>query len=332
MIVFSQILILHQSEDSHMKNMIFSDDYTYNYKRITLSDVVEERFYKIPKFLFTDPFKSVSNDAKIAYALLRDRNELSIKNNWVNERGEVYLLFTRIDLQNLLNISKNTCTKIMKELADLNLITEEKIGDKKPNKIYINTIVIVGNTNTYSASQNVGYEIPKKRDTQLPKCGTLDSQNLSPNDTNDYLTDFIETNQSINLNSSGLIDCYKLERERYSFEELVFMLKMDHLIEIHPDDQENNFKSNLINIVLDELNKPFDKVFINKELHISKTLFEDKIFKLTAADFEYIYEAFNKQKDPIRNIRSYLLTMVYNSSSTKDAYYANRINSELSIN
>ncbi len=32
----------------------------------------------------------LSNDAKIAYALLKDRLELSIKNNWFDESGDIF--------------------------------------------------------------------------------------------------------------------------------------------------------------------------------------------------------------------------------------------------
>jgi hypothetical protein len=32
----------------------------------------------------------LSNDAKIAYALLKDRLELSIKNDWFDENGDIF--------------------------------------------------------------------------------------------------------------------------------------------------------------------------------------------------------------------------------------------------
>lgn len=36
----------------------------------------------------------LSNDAKIAYALLKDRLELSIKNNWFDKNGDIFFIFT----------------------------------------------------------------------------------------------------------------------------------------------------------------------------------------------------------------------------------------------
>ena len=52
-------------------------------------------FYRIPKALFTDPaFRSISTDAKVLYGLLLDRMSLSARNDWLDEQGRVYIVFT----------------------------------------------------------------------------------------------------------------------------------------------------------------------------------------------------------------------------------------------
>ena len=56
-----------------------------------IADQVAERFYRLPKVFFSnDLYKKMSNDAKIAYALLQDRLELSIKNDWFDEEGSIF--------------------------------------------------------------------------------------------------------------------------------------------------------------------------------------------------------------------------------------------------
>lgn len=302
---------------------------SYKFKRITLSDVVEERFYKIPKFLFADPFKSLSNDAKIAYALLRDRNELSIKNKWINERGEVYLLYTRLELQEMLNVSKNTCTKIMKDLNEAKLITEEKLGDRRPNMIYINTIQMDSNPDKSNDSQKSGFAYPKNRESSSSNNGTRESQNMGCNNTNDYLTDFSDTNLSIYDLNDGSMDEITPSPEKYTFYELAALLDMDYLNNKSYEDPQSQFIINLMNIILDEFNKPTNVVFLSKENKVNKAQFEKRILSLKQANFDYVFETFNKQKSSIKNIRSYLLTMIYNSKDTLDAYYTNRVKSEL---
>ncbi|MCQ8157707.1 replication initiator protein A (plasmid) [Staphylococcus epidermidis] len=39
---------------------------------------------------------------------------MSIKNNWVDDNGDIYFIFTNESLQNILDKSKNTITKIKK--------------------------------------------------------------------------------------------------------------------------------------------------------------------------------------------------------------------------
>ena len=63
-------------------------------------------FYRVPKVMFTDPaFQNVSAEAKILYGLFLDRMGLSARNNWVDEQGRVYIIYT-ID-----QIMKATCRR-----------------------------------------------------------------------------------------------------------------------------------------------------------------------------------------------------------------------------
>lgn len=59
-------------------------------KYFKISDAQNFAFYKVPKALFEEKYKSVSTDAKMLYGLLLDRMYLSIKNNWIDKQGRVY--------------------------------------------------------------------------------------------------------------------------------------------------------------------------------------------------------------------------------------------------
>jgi hypothetical protein len=102
--------------------------------------VMRDKFYRIPKFLHEGCFKGLGNDARVLYGLLLDRHGLSIKNQWINERGEVYFNFKREEMAVLLELSENTVNKAMKNLKQYKLIDEERIGQNKPNRIYLLTI------------------------------------------------------------------------------------------------------------------------------------------------------------------------------------------------
>jgi len=50
-----------------------------------ISDAQNNVFYKIPKALFEEKYKSVSTDTKMLYGLLLDRMYLSVKNGWIDK-------------------------------------------------------------------------------------------------------------------------------------------------------------------------------------------------------------------------------------------------------
>ena len=108
-----------------------------NRTKISLHDVMANRFYQLPKFLFDPEFKGLSNDARVLYALLRDRHELSIKNGWVDEEGYVYLIFKREDMEKLLGVSDKTVIKAINNLKKYNLIEEQRLGQGRADRIYL---------------------------------------------------------------------------------------------------------------------------------------------------------------------------------------------------
>ena len=68
----------------------------------------------------------LNSDSKILYGFLLNRLTLSRKNNWFDEEGNVFLIFTRKVVQELLNLSDKTATKAFKQLKECKLIYEKK--------------------------------------------------------------------------------------------------------------------------------------------------------------------------------------------------------------
>lgn len=111
-------------------------------KYVTLEEEYKHKFFQVPKVFFTnDKYKSLSNNAKIAWSLLRDRTSLSRKNKWydlIDGRRVVYFIFTNEELMKLLNVkSKSTLSSIKKELENADLIESHRRGINKPNKMYL---------------------------------------------------------------------------------------------------------------------------------------------------------------------------------------------------
>lgn len=92
----------------------------------------------------------MSNHAKIAYAVLQDRLQLSIKNNWYDNEGNIYFIFTNENLKDILNIKSNsTLQSVKNELIAANLMSQERRGLNKANRLYL-LRPIVRNEDIYS--------------------------------------------------------------------------------------------------------------------------------------------------------------------------------------
>lgn len=122
--------------------MINDQDTPRKMERVSRNQVeTNERFYKIPKALFENEFYAdMKLETKMAYAILHDRFLLSIKNNWIDKNGDVYLIYKNSDLQTILSVGEKKVISLKKELADFGLLEEERQGLNKPNRLYVGNI------------------------------------------------------------------------------------------------------------------------------------------------------------------------------------------------
>ena len=92
------------------------------------------------------PYNKLSSDAKLAYGIFLNRIQLSIysykqgNKDYVDEVGAVFMIYTVNDLMKVLDKSKNTVIKIKKELTDLGLLREVRLGKNRPNRLYLQNV------------------------------------------------------------------------------------------------------------------------------------------------------------------------------------------------
>ena len=159
------------------------------------NETLEHKYYQIPQELFVnEKYKNkLNSDSKILYAFLLDRLSLSQKNHWIDEDNNVYLIFTREEVQEKLNLSDKTVTKSFKILMEVNLVQEKRQGLGKPNLIYVGKI-------NHSDSENLRFLNRKNYDSGIGESTALDSENLRGINTNNIKTNIINTD-SINPKS-----------------------------------------------------------------------------------------------------------------------------------
>jgi len=100
-------------------------------------NIAKHTFFKLPKIIiFGEKYQSnLLPIDKIAYAVLNDRLSVSIKNGWVDNKGDVYFVYSNRELMKTLAISKSTLLRVKKRLKDANLLDEEITG--RANRLYL---------------------------------------------------------------------------------------------------------------------------------------------------------------------------------------------------
>lgn len=109
-----------------------------DFKFYTVEDVDNTRFYQMPKILFEDErFIDLSDSAKILYSILRDRTDLSKKNNWIDEQGRIYIIFTIKEIMEKMRWGNKKAGKILQELQDFGLIQKYRETRTSAYRIYV---------------------------------------------------------------------------------------------------------------------------------------------------------------------------------------------------
>ncbi len=109
-----------------------------NFPLMRQTDVQSIYHMQMPRWLFSDPrYADMSLDAKVAYTFLLNRFQLSRRNGWANEQGEVFVIFPRKELAKELRICEKRVTAAFQKLAKLDLIWEKRCGRGDANQIYL---------------------------------------------------------------------------------------------------------------------------------------------------------------------------------------------------
>ena len=176
-----------------------------------LTDVISFYHLQMPRWLFCDSkYKELSLEAKVAYTFLLNRFQLSRMNGWVNDAGEVYIVFTREDLAREMGVSYRKAIESFQELAQAALIWERRLGRGCPNQIYLAAVQLSDNgASSYncapftvrsadsayqSRTESEDFNEEKDRAAESEKCKTRISRNAetTPPDLPDLQVNYIE--------------------------------------------------------------------------------------------------------------------------------------------
>ena len=137
------------------------------------TDVQNIYHMQMPRWLFSDPrYCEMSLDAKVAYTFLLNRFQLSRRNGWINEHGEVFVIFPRKALAKELRICEQRVTAAFKKLVELKLVWEKRCGRGDANQIYLARVTPMEDPD-YSCAP---FELPEEK----PDCGSRTADPVPP--------------------------------------------------------------------------------------------------------------------------------------------------------
>ena len=87
-----------------------------------------------PRFLLD---VDLTQTAKVLYAVLLDRANLSRANGWTDEGGNIYIVFPLNKLADMVDKGPTTVKTALAELETAGLIERRRCGNGMPNRIYV---------------------------------------------------------------------------------------------------------------------------------------------------------------------------------------------------
>ena len=270
-------------------------------------------FFRIPKALFQEQrFQDLSTDAKTLYGILLDRMSLSVKNEWFDKKGRVFIIFTIEDVKRTLRCADNKATRLLRELEEFGLIERKRRGQGKPCLVYVK------NFSAESSKESV-----KNRDND-DSCGSkiacqdpVKSRGIKKkeNKTEMNNTNLILSDESEKMKNRELLEEY-----------FSHSLEIDLLLRLYPDDEDTLYQ--IVNLLVDTC------ATNRKLLHIAgddkpAEVVRSRFMKLNADHIRFVLKCLAENSNPIRNMKQYLLASLYNAPTTMQLSYQNQTNHDL---
>ena len=274
-------------------------------------------FYRIPKALFTDPaYRSISTDAKVLYGLLPDRMSLSARNDWLDEQGRVYIVFTVEEVMDALCCADNKATRLLRELEGVGLIERKRRGLGKPSLIYVKNFA----------------EAPEQRiknrdnhDSVAAKTTALEAPKSRSNKTEINNTDLSETDPFFSGEAAGKESEGNGTRTRYQ-EYFIRQFNFDALIASYPDDED--MLREMLELLVDTVCSRRKLIRIagdDKPAEVVKA----RLLKLDGDHLRFVLMCLKENTTLVRNMRQYLLAALYNAPLTMNNYYTARVQHDM---
>lgn len=287
-------------------------------------------FYRVPRMLIKeDCFKVLSSDAKLLYGLMLDRMGVSIKNGWLDDNSRAYIIYTVEDVMGDLGCGKDKAIKVMAELdckKGIGLIEKVRRGLGKPDIIYVKNFVINNKADEdMDRLQEVGKTEFKKSSKQSLASRQNNIQEVDENVSNYININYLNKSYNNHINQNDKADGYD-EIDNYK-QIIKDNLEYDFYMENADIDTKENLQE-IYEIICDVVCVKRHTLRIGKEDYPYKMV-RDRFLQLKYSHVEYVMKCLSDTTSKKHNIRSYLITALYNAPTTINNYYKQEVQHDL---
>lgn len=303
------------------------------------NELEQYTFYRLPKMLFThEKFKLLSSDSKILYGLMLDRMGLSIKNKWLDKDSRVYIIYTLEQVMQDLNCGKDKGIKLFSDLLEIGLIERIKQGFGKPALIYVKNFISISNSENHKSqrleeSENLiesnKIDQVKGEDERKEAISNIDDSDYQKSFGRENISSDFGYSESINnkINQTNIDSIHPSSPQYINLWRKLLEKNIDYEVAIKEcmkDDIDE-----LLEIMLEVICTQREKVKIGG-VEYPYALVKSRLLKINYFHIQYILRCLNTTTNKIHNIKSYLLTALFNSTVTINQYYKAEVNHDLS--
>ena len=309
-----------------------------NFKFYQPDDVYGTLFFQFPKVLiYGDKYNKLSSDAKIAYMLLKDKLEFSIKNEWIDEDNYIYFKYSNIALMQIFNYSEKTVIKIKKELESVDLLYQKRMGynpktkKNEANRLYLGELEL--------SAEDVYKK--EKRARALATSGTVKSTAYLYKDILDTSLDNIKDTQELDFSSSNFSEAQlKVQNQDLVMNSKSFLKEGTH--ELFLSEEAINLLQmwcnspqqlrKMVGIILNAKNAVCKE---NEELGVFFVLEEEALQEKILNTLRRYFNAIRAKENKITNYENYLFGSMknmfaeyWNNQALKQRLNSNETNKE----
>ena len=234
---------------------------------------------------------------------------LSARNGWLDKAGRVFIIYTVQEVQDSLGCADKKATKLLRELEEYGLIERKRRGLGKPDLIYVKNFSSESSKTPYLNRDNddSGTVQNTLQGPAKLRCNKTERNNTEVSDTDPIYSDENDWMSK------------RAQLEEYFSQSL----EVELLLRLCPDDEDTIYQ--IVDLLVDTCSTKRKMLRIAGDDKPTEVV-RSRLKKLNADHIRFVLDSLAENTAPVRNMKQYLLAMLYNAPTTMNLYYQNKTN------